>query len=203
MHPLHWIYNNREFLQAISGIVIGLLTVILIILNTIYVRANWKTMRLMEADLRFRTKPLPSVVVTMDVNEATGICLWSLKLTATSAPMRVLQLTVSFKQKEHVHREHIRIENMVLRVNENYSANDQFHYGDPPTQWQAELTYADVADLMRYRANFASLEPHLGFEEAIPISKSRTRFFLWTVKKRYREMRSGKTIQEKLDNMYR
>src|ERR1700691_4041078 len=103
MHPLHWVYNNREFLQAISGVAIGLLTLVLIALNIVYVRSNWKTMRLMEADLRFRTKPLPGLTVVLRniearrVNsiEVRRVCQWTVRITATNAPMRMLQLLMA------------------------------------------------------------------------------------------------------------
>ncbi len=61
MHPFHWIYINREFLAALNGIAISILTIVLLIVNYFSIRANYKVAQLMEADLEYRTLSFPSL----------------------------------------------------------------------------------------------------------------------------------------------
>ena len=87
MHPLQWIYDNRDLLQAISSVLIAALTLILIVLTGVYVRANWRTMRLMEADLKYRSTPLPSVVEGLRSHTSDGWVSWAFTITVSNAPM--------------------------------------------------------------------------------------------------------------------
>jgi hypothetical protein len=96
MHPLHWVYVNREMLQALSGVIIAVLTIILIVLNTIYVTANWKTMRLMEADVRFRLRPIPQFSLNFEGTPKGYVYTLRIFVRVEHAPMRLVSILLEF-----------------------------------------------------------------------------------------------------------
>jgi hypothetical protein len=54
MTILHWLFDNRDVVQVLSGLLLTALTAILIVITGIYAAANWKTAWIMEADLLLR-----------------------------------------------------------------------------------------------------------------------------------------------------
>ena len=104
--PVNWIQAHQNELQAISGLAIAVLTIVLIIVTAIYARANWLTMRLMAADVKFRTKPIPRLgLIAVKSWSAAGLQPWLVTLRTEHAPLCLIALSVQFVtgavQREH------------------------------------------------------------------------------------------------------
>jgi hypothetical protein len=154
MHPLHWIYVNREFLQSLGSLTTALLTICLIILNGIYVRANWKTMRLMEADVRFRLKPIPHLGLEFIHPPKGDVHEFYLTLRAEHAPMCLiaLDLNVAVGRESTAH---------TLTFNQEIVDNTTIStktYGiklpGSATAWLATLFYRDLSGFLDYATHF-------------------------------------------------
>ncbi len=158
MHPLHWVYNNREFLQAISGIAIGLLTVLLIILNGIYVRANWTTMRLMQADVRFRTQPIPAMRMTIGTAGMSNTLIAMLYLSTSNAPLRLafIRLEYVFKSDARESRSFSAFDNRFLPPGQDLEIQDRYEATEPLKDYFAVLTYFDLAGLSKFTSTFGA-----------------------------------------------
>src|ERR1700730_5606040 len=122
---VNWINQNQSFLQTISSALVALLTLVLIVITIIYVRANWRVMKIMETDLRYRTKPLPSLVV--ETKAADIGYPYRLTITAMNAPLRFLELKLVFfhedlhsSGKQFGHEERFPLYNRVLRLGEAF-----------------------------------------------------------------------------------
>ena|SRR5215472_17837952 len=167
MHPLHWVYANRDFLQALSGLAIVALTLVLLLLNIIYVRANWKTMQLMENDLRFRIKPMPKF--EMSICQKDAFLEYQLSISTFNAPLRFQTLWLRFPQRDrrHTHKVFVQVQNRVLRLEETYAFKGEFAPGAKTDEWLADLTYQDMAGLYTYQYSFESSDPHLGYEKIV------------------------------------
>jgi hypothetical protein len=156
MHPFHWIYNNRELLQAISGLAIVGLTFVLIVLNTVYVRANWKTMRLMEADVRFRLKPIPHVgVAPSSAWDHPGDQVWTLTVRCDHAPMVLMATSIRFsigggKEFEHFHV--FNGETIHPQTGRQYDLTIKMPA--PAQTWSLDLYYRDLSQLLDYGTVF-------------------------------------------------
>jgi hypothetical protein len=111
--------NTMTLVQTATAVIVAVLTLVLIVLNIIYVRANWRVMRLMETDLRFRTRPIPSFTLE-NPTEAHGWYGFKVLVSASNAPMRLLELVLKFHHadvhvpgQEHHHAEKMQVQNRV------------------------------------------------------------------------------------------
>src|ERR1700689_4261550 len=106
---MQWVESHLAILQALSGLMAACMTLVLILLTCVYARANWKTMRLMEADFRFRTEPIPKITLrlahtaspmetSLAQHKTVKVCI-----TTSNAPLVIkdLLLSVSFKSGAH------------------------------------------------------------------------------------------------------
>jgi hypothetical protein len=199
---MHWIFQHKDEIQALTNVVIAVLTVVLIFLTAVYSHANRRTMKIMEADLRFRTKPIPKIVLARSADEAARSFQWKLTVTVTNAPLLFRELKLFFHQKNHRHMEYLQVQRRILRPGEEFSREASFYPSDPVLDWSAEVKYSDLTGLVTYKTSFTSEENDFGYEEVIP-KLGPIAFFWWRCKERYKEMRSGGSLQEKLDKLNR
>jgi len=154
---MKWIAEHQQELQAISGVAISFLTLILIIMTGFYATANWRTMRLMDADVRFRLRPIPQVgIATALPWNNPGRQTWILTVRCEHAPMVLIGVSIYFafadgKQLEHFHnfnRETIHEQGNAHQYN--------FHIKMPaPSQtWILDLYYRDLSGLLDYATVF-------------------------------------------------
>lgn len=155
MHPLHWIYINRDFLQALSGLTIAVLTIVLIFLNVIYVRANWKTMRLMEADVRFRLKPIPHIGLQFLSRPGRNYEFY-LTVRAEHAPMRLVgadvHVAMGSESKTHTVTFNQEIIDTTTAMTKTYEM--ELPRTVTITTWQVTLFYRDLSGFLDYATDF-------------------------------------------------
>jgi hypothetical protein len=154
--------------QAVSSMVTTMLTFFLILITIIYVRANVRSTKAIETDLKFRTKPLPALTLNR-VDSVSGFLKYKVEVTTEHAPLRFRSIVLKFRQKDgHVHENHLQVANFVLRITETYSLVQEFCPGAPVESWSANLAYADMANLRWYEAFYDDSETQLNFEVDVP-----------------------------------
>jgi hypothetical protein len=93
-----WITANKDALQIIVAVSTAALTAILIAITAFYAYANYATMRIMEADLRSRTQPIPKVglnVRKFEIQTLDGRDAYSIEVTIESGNAPMLLISVS------------------------------------------------------------------------------------------------------------
>jgi hypothetical protein len=164
---LHWIESHPGLLQALSSLVVAGMTLVLILLTSVYARANWKTMRLMEADIRFRTEPIPHVELkAVDApasamkssfgNRSPGEKILKLIFTTANAPLvlKDVRLSVSFQSGAHKDF-NLPVNGMIrLPVGEEYDLDTEISADEPVDHWGLNLDYWDLSGRIEYRSWF-------------------------------------------------
>jgi hypothetical protein len=92
MTILHWLFDNRDVVQVLSGLLLTALTAILIVITGIYAAANWKTAWIMEADLRVRTQPYPQILEIVPARIDGGRKGITIRLEPYNAPMQLIHI---------------------------------------------------------------------------------------------------------------
>ncbi len=172
---MSWLVHNQVLVTLLSALVIAALTVLLLILNAIYVHANWRMMRVVETDLRFRTKPIPNLTLVQTVDRDVGY-RYDLDVKTDNAPLRFISLELSFRLNEvdnpdhkHVHKDFLQVQNRVLRSSATYHHSGMFYPTAPVEYWCALLQYSDLAGVSAYEAKFDSWDTYLTTEIALPV----------------------------------
>jgi len=159
---MHWVEGHIAVLQALSGLTAALMTLVLIALTCVYARANWKTMRLMEADIRFRTEPIPKVSLRL-VNKASpmetslaqhktvNVCV-----TTSNAPLVIKHLTMSVSFRSGVHKDyHLPVSGMIrLPIGDEYDLDTEILATESVDHWSVNLDYWDLTGKIEYRTWF-------------------------------------------------
>jgi hypothetical protein len=160
--PMHWIESNLPILQALSGLMAACMTLVLIALTCVYARANWKTMRLMEADIRFRTEPIPKITLrlahkasametSLAQQKTVKVCI-----TTSNAPLVIkdLQLSVSFRSGAHKDF-HLPVAGMIrLPIGDEYDLDTEIVAAESVDHWSVNLDYWDLTGKIEYRTWF-------------------------------------------------
>lgn len=160
---LHWIETHPVLVQALSSVVVAGLTLVLIALSCVYARANWKTMRLMEADIRFRTEPIPKVSLEIadhktengDPQASVGKTV-RLIFTTANAPMVIKDLRLSISFQSGAHKDfHLPVRGMVrLPLGDEYDLDTEIPALEPVEHWSLNLDYWDLTGKIEYRTWF-------------------------------------------------
>ena len=151
-----WIASHVQELQALSGLGIVFLTLVLIILNGLYVRTNWTTMRLLNADVRFRLKPIPHVGVGTALPwDAPSGQTWIITIRTEHAPIVLTGLFIYFyigggKLFEYSHN----LNNRSLNEHESYECKISIKMPGPAESWILDLHYRDLSGLLHYKTKF-------------------------------------------------
>lgn len=159
---LHWVETHPVLIQALSSLVVAGMTLVLIALTCVYARANWKTMRLMEADIRFRTEPIPKVALrfmnaaspmetSLSPQKTVKVCL-----TTSNAPLVIkdLRLSVSFKSGAH-NDFHLPVAGMIrLPLGDEYEVDTEIVAAESMDHWSVNLEYWDLTGKIEYRTWF-------------------------------------------------
>lgn len=140
---MNWISQHQNELSALSSVVIAFLTVVLIVITAIYVRANWKMMRLMEADVRLRTLPIIKFNLTLDNDHHTV----SYALKPLNVPITLLYITIEFIG-ENGERETSKSNfvGKLLKPQEEFSIHGSKLNPAPYDYWCAQVTFNDLAE---------------------------------------------------------
>jgi len=159
---MNWIEAHPAALQALSSLVIAFMTVVLIAVTCVYARANWKTMRLMEADIRFRTEPIPKVTLRMARSTAAmqtsvgqeqslRICI-----TTSNAPLVLKECLLSVSFKSGAHKDfHSPLGGMVrIPLGEEYELDTEIVSEEFMDHWSVNLDYWDLTGKIEYRGWF-------------------------------------------------
>jgi len=166
---MKWMSQNAALLISIVSAV---LTAVIALFTIAYTRANWRSMRAMEADFRYRSKPLPRLKLTTTLKD-NGWFKFVVDVTTAQAPLRFFSLNLWFVHEggsghRHRHQETMQVQNSVLHLDETYEQEGEFFPGAPITDWQAELVYSDLTPLpISYRARFSMEDSQLGHEEIV------------------------------------
>lgn len=159
---MHWIDTHPALLQALSSLIVACMTLVLIAVTSVYARANWKTMRLMEADIRFRTEPIPKVALRLAAAaSAMETSLGREKLvkvciTTANAPLVIKDVRLSVSFKSGAHRDfHSPVAGMIrLPVGDEYELDTEIVANESIDHWSVNLDYWDLTGKIEYRIWF-------------------------------------------------
>jgi hypothetical protein len=164
---LTWLNANQGAVQALSSIVTSIVTVFLFAITSVYVRATLRSTKAIETDLKFRTKPLPNVALTI-LDEKGCEYRFKIEVTTLNAPLRFRSLILTFREEnEHEYELNFPVAQFVLRLGEMYESEQGYLPGSPVQTWSATLIYTDLANLRSYEAQFGSFETHLHYEKEL------------------------------------
>ena len=183
---MNWIHQYQNELQAISGLAIAVLTLVLIIVTAVYAKANWHTMRIVEADVRFRTKPTPRLGLSAaNAWNQPGGQLWIMTVRTEHAPLSLIGVSIRFaigpKETEYLHS----FRGDVIHQAETFQHNFEVALTAAPQGWILQLYYRDHIGMLDYATNF---DPK-GFVSEEPTINRRTswnRLRFWIGVKRIR-----------------
>lgn len=156
-----WIVEYQQALQAIAGIAVSVLTLVLIVLTGIYVRANWRTMRLLEADIRHRTQPLPRMVLRIDqYGAARELAQLVIIITTENAPLCLsgIYAEISNDQQQQIYEGNIFQGKRIVAVDETVQFVERIQSGAPAPSWRVHVDYTDLSQL----TSFVSIFGHGG-----------------------------------------
>jgi hypothetical protein len=156
---MNWISQHQQELQAISGLAISFLTLILIIVTGFYATANWRTMRLMDADVRFKLKPIPhlGLAPAEQWNDPQGQT-WILTIRCQHAPMVLIGVSIRFSIGNGKEFEHFHTFNRKTINEQDSGQQDKLHIKLPaPAQtWILDLYYRDLSGFLDYATVFSA-----------------------------------------------
>jgi len=155
---MRWIIEYQQALQAIAGIAVSFLTLVLIVLTAIYARANWKTMRLMEADIRHRTQPLPRMVLRGDQFAPATINVQLVVIVTTAnAPLYLSAVYVELSGDggQAIYEGNIFQGNRIVAVDETIQFTEWVPPWAPPQGWRVQINYTDLSRLTSFVSVFA------------------------------------------------
>ncbi len=154
---MNWIAEHQQELQAISGLAISFLTLILIIMTGFYATANWRTMRLMNADVRFKLKPIPHVgIATALPWNNPGGQAWILTVRSDHAPMVLIAASINFGFADGTLLEHFHnFKGEAIHEQDNaHQYNFHIKMPAPAQTWILDLYYRDLIGLLDYGTVF-------------------------------------------------
>src|ERR1700722_10530389 len=137
------------------GYITAVFTLVLIVITAIYATANWRTVRLMEADLRFRTQPIPTV--QLNVVKVYDHLQLEVTIETASAPLRIEMVHVHFRSEKGTTLTSLflSLRGKYLPVGETVRVRDTFKPNQGAlTDSHVILTYSDLAGLFRYQSTF-------------------------------------------------
>jgi len=152
---MKWIALHQQELQALSGLAIAFLTLILIVMTGFYATANWRKMRLINADVRFRLRPIPGLDLA-PANEWTDPQgqIWILRMGCQHAPMVVVGVSIHFSIGNGKEFEHFHTFNGETIQDRTHQYNLPIKMPAPAKTWILELYYRDLSGLLDYATVF-------------------------------------------------
>jgi hypothetical protein len=177
---LRWISTHGNEIQALAAIAISVLTLVLIVLNIIYVRANWKAMRLMEADVRFRLKPIPHLGMAAVNSFAGPSCkrMYLVHIRAEHAPLRLVALSARFTTDAEQVRERWLSFNREIVQETPFETQLDIQQDQSFKSWRVTLYYRDLSGLLDYATNFNE-QGFVSEERAVDRKAFFTRMRIW------------------------
>jgi hypothetical protein len=163
MHPIQWVQCHLDQLQAWSSIAIAFLTFALIVLTGIYATANWRTMKLLEKDLRYRSHPIIEGFINVDpkiygVDEIKfeGV------VKATHAPVLILSAKASFVFSDNTSLASAELGPggpVPLGLDSKAHLASTVRHNQLPDDWSLLVRYSDLAGEREYEAKFSDKPP--------------------------------------------
>jgi hypothetical protein len=153
---VNWIYRHQNELQAISGLAVALLTLVLIIVTGVYATANWRTMRLVEADVRFRVRPVPRLgLAAANAWNSPNGQLWILTLRSEHALLCLVAANIRFAvggghEVEYFHS----FNGEVIDLAASFQHSFEIKMPAASSTWILELYYRDHGGLLDYATTF-------------------------------------------------
>jgi hypothetical protein len=152
---MHWIHCHQAEIQAISAAVTAFLTLALIIVTAIYVGVNYKTMRLLTTDLRYKAQPIPLFNITVGTVGMSKNILVIGRIGTASAALRVesVSLHVAFESKSESKPIRRLIDRVIvpgdeMGFQENFDSTEEFK------GFSIMVVYRDLIGLMRYTTEY-------------------------------------------------
>jgi len=149
---MNWINHHVQELQVVSGLIIAFLTIVLIVLNVLYTRANWRIMRMMDADMRFKTQPIPSADITVGTIGMTARLLFIVKISTANAPLRLEEISIFLTFTDETKHTHIFPFNgyRIIPVGESVQFQGDYPATEFVTGFHTTVTYQDLGGSTRY-----------------------------------------------------
>jgi hypothetical protein len=180
---MKWIVEHQLEVQAFSAIGTILLTFALIVITGFYAWANWKTMRLMEADVRFRLKPVPHLGIKgMGTFLAAGTQEYTVHIRSVHAPLRLVALSAVFKTPKGKTEEHRQTFNRQIVSETPFESQLHVHVDQPPSSWVVTLYYHDLSGFLDYATTFNE-QGYVSEEKTIDRKEFRTSMTTWIQRK--------------------
>jgi len=153
---MRWIAANPNTLQVLSTVSVAFLTLILIIVNVIYTRANWRIMQLMATDLRLRSQPIPKIDHSVASAGATPNLVILIDLRTENAPMKIISLVteLEFSDESKVGIEAKEFKDRILPLGETFRFRWRHETEKLFEDYVVTLRYSDIAGIGKYESKY-------------------------------------------------
>jgi hypothetical protein len=158
MHPIHWLFTHPSEAQIINILVTIFLTLALIVITYRYTKITSRSVRILEADVRARLKPIPHVGLefTGPLREADNNTQRLMIIIRTeNAPLRIVNLRLFF-DGTYTHTSHSEtFHQRIVTVETAFAGECQVESMPRGLKiWQATLRYQDLSGLLIYTTHF-------------------------------------------------
>jgi hypothetical protein len=153
---MKWLVDHQVAVQAFSAVVITFLTIVLIILNVVYTRANWRIMRMMDADIRFKTQPIPAADVSVATMGMRTELLFIVIISTANAPLRLEEVSVFLTFADKTQHRHVFPFDgyRIVPIGDNVQLQDKYPATEFVTDYHTTVTYQDLGGSTRYITTF-------------------------------------------------
>lgn len=144
--------RHQNELAALSNPALALLTFILIVVTAFYARANWRVMRLMEADLRFKIEPVPSINIDPITDGHMHVRGINVRIKVLNAPLRLICVTVfTDPSKKDLKDRHFNLDRYPVPIGDVFTVEHFFLTTlTPESRWYVIVEYDDLPGIKRY-----------------------------------------------------
>jgi hypothetical protein len=155
MHPIHWLFTHPNEAQVINILVTAFLTLTLIVITARYARTTSRSVRIMEADVRARLKPIPHLGFTTTAaapgqTKRTAI----VTIRSDNAPLRIVGLEIVFATPKDKVEAFEMFRQDIVEVGTPFTGHVVIERIPPDAVWLASLTYKDISGLLIYTTAF-------------------------------------------------
>jgi hypothetical protein len=156
MHPIHWLFTHPTEAQVINILVTSFLTLTLIVITFQYARITARSVRVVEADIRARLKPIPHVAIATSrpVGPVTPKQQVIVTIRTENAPLRIVGLNISFNTptRQLIYFESFR--QNIVEIGTAFTGSFEIDALPVAGAWSVEFTYKDLSNFLIYTTSF-------------------------------------------------
>lgn len=152
------VYLDPQMLQAVSSVVIAILTAVLILVTVSYTKAAKRSAKIMEQDLALRAHPIVEGTVQFQTINLTTRRVGVITVTATHSPVEMKRIILSVKDifdKGHDIEMLGSGASHIIAADRRAEFSDEIGLDYEPAEWTLILRYNGMAtkDLYETRTN--------------------------------------------------